>query len=363
MSRWFLSLSVFSPLAQVFFATGIQRIDNSLSKFTALNTMKTKLFLLLLMTMSGGCGKENDTLVTPTPAPGKLATFVAPAMTDAAITTYPDSHYVYLNRTVTPIKKLLVFLPGASAKPSFYKLFVETAGDMGYHAVGLMYPNPAGAYNTGACASSTDADCFGKLRQETLDGTDQTPIIDVTPANSILNRLTKLLTYLARTYPDDAWGQYLDAAGKPVWANIVMAGHSQGAGHAGFMTKKYPLARAILLANKDFTGLNQPAAWYSVPNVTGSNANVYGFTHSQDEFADQQAVWKVLTLEAYGAVLNADNTTAYSGSHTLTSNKALASMPNSTLGFHSLVAVDRFTPRNADNSPAFAAVWTYLLKL
>ncbi len=325
--------------------------------------MRMNVNLLLVALLLLGCGKKDDIPATPTPAPGKLMTFVAPAMTDAAIKTYPDSHYVYLNRTITPLKKLLVFLPGASARSANYKLFVETAGNMGYHALGLMYPNPAEAYNTGACGSSSDADCFGKLRQETLDGTDQTPIIDITAANSILNRLTKLLVYLARTYPDDAWGQYLDAAGQPVWANIVMAGHSQGAGHSGFMTRKYPLARAILLANKDFTGTNQPAAWYALPNVTGSNANVYGFTHIQDEFADQQAVWKALKLDAYGAVLNVDNVTDYVGSHTLTSSKAPASIPNSTLGFHSSVAVDRFTPRNADNSPAFAAVWTYLLKL
>lgn len=328
--------------------------------------MKPILIVLLLAATALSCGKSNDTpaTVTPTPTPtGKLSTFVLPATTDAAITTYPDSHYVYLNRDGAKLNKLLVFLPGAGAKPANYKLFVETAGNLGYHALGLIYPNPTDAYNTGACAGSTDLDCFGKLRQETLDGTDTTPIIDVTPANSILNRLTKLLTYLAKTYPNDAWSQYLDAVGKPVWANIVMSGHSQGAGHSGFMSKKYPLARVIMLANKDFTGANQPAAWYSLPNATGSNVNVFGFTHSQDEFADQQTVWKVLKLDTYGAVVNVDNGTNYAGSHTLTSSKSPASLPTSTLGFHSLVAVDKFTPRNADNSLAFAAVWTYLLKL
>ncbi|MBC8153866.1 MAG: hypothetical protein H7Z72_13235 [Bacteroidetes bacterium] len=326
--------------------------------------MKVNLLLFMLLLLSFGCGQKEDTpVVAPIPVPGKLSTFVAPVITDAAITTYPDSHYVYLNRTVTARKKLLVFLPGAAAKPSFYKLFVETAGDLGYHALGLMYPNPAGAYNTEACASSTDANCFGKLRQETLDGTDQTPLIDVNPANSTLNRLAKLLAYLAKTYPSDAWRQYLDASGQPVWTNIVVAGHSQGAGHSGFMTKNYPLARAILLANKNVTGASQPVAWYALPNATGSNANVFGFTHSQDEFADQQIVWKALKLDGYGPVLNVDGRTSYNGSHTLTSNQAPASLPNSTLGFHSSVAVDRFTPRIADDSLIFGPVWTYLLTL
>lgn len=319
--------------------------------------------LFLLLTVALGCREKSNTTVAPSSAPAKLTVFVAPVTTDPSITTYPDSHYVYRNRTVAPLGKLLIFLPGAAARPSLYKLFVETAGNMGYHAVGLMYPNPADAYNTGACASSTDADCFGKLRQETLDGSDQTPLITVNPANSIVNRISKLLTYLAKTYPDDTWSQYLDGSGQPIWANIVMAGHSQGAGHSGFMTKKYPLARAILLASKDFTGTNQPAAWYSLPNATGSNDNVYGFTHSQDEFTDQQAVWNSLKLDAFGSVLNVDNTTTYNGSHTLTSNKAPALLSNSILGFHSSVAVDRFTPRSADNSLTFAPVWTYLLRL
>ena len=324
--------------------------------------MKTNLLFFALFALALGCKKDPNAPDVPVPT-GSLNVFVAPALTDAAITTYPDSHYVYLNRDVAKLNKLVVFLPGAGAKPGNYKLFVETAGNLGYHALGLNYPNPTDAYNTGACAGSTDPDCFGKLRQETLDGTNATPIIDVTPANSILNRLTKLLTYLAKTYPTDAWSQYLDASGKPVWANIVLSGHSQGAGHSGFMSKKYALARVIMLASKDFTGANQPAAWYSLPNATGSNANVFGFTHSQDEFADQQAVWKALKLDSYGAVVNVDNGTTFAGSHTLTSSKAPAYLPNMLLGYHSSVAVDKFTPRNADNSLTFLPVWTYLLKL
>ncbi len=326
--------------------------------------MKSHILFIAFVALVFSCGKKDDTTtpVLPTPT-SSLSVFVSPATTDAAITTYPDSNYVYLNRNVTKLNKLLVFLPGAGAKPANYQLFVQTAGDLGYHAVGLMYPNPADAYNTGACASSTDADCFGKLRAETLTGIDQTPLIDVTPANSILNRLTKLLAYLAKTYPGDGWSQYLDASGKPTWGNIIMAGHSQGAGHAGYMSKQYSLARVIMLANKDFTAANQPAAWYSLPNATGNNANLYGFTHSQDEFTDQQTVWKTLKLDAYGTVLNVDNVTNYAGSHTLTSNKAPASLPTSTLGFHSSVAVDKFTPRNTDGSLTFLPVWIYLLKL
>ncbi len=327
--------------------------------------MKMDALLVTLLVVALSCQKKDDTNLVPTNPglTGTLSTFVAPATTDAAITTYPDSNYVYLNRSVTRLNKLVVFMPGAGAKPANYQLFVKAAGDFGYHAAGLMYPNPTDAYNTGACAGSTDPDCFGKLRAETLTGTDQTPIIDVTPANSILNRLTKLLAYLAKTYPGDGWNQYLDASGKPIWASIIMSGHSQGAGHSGYMSKQYPLARVIMLASKDFTGANQPAAWYSLPNATGSNANVYGFTHSQDEFADQQAVWKVLKLDTYGTVMNVDNATTYAGSHTLTSGKAPAFLPNALLGFHSSVAVDKFTPRNADGSPAFLPVWTYLLKL
>ncbi|MBC8044774.1 MAG: hypothetical protein IAF08_15155 [Rhizobacter sp.] len=304
---------------------------------------------------------------TPTSPPPAAASsfFVSPAATDAAIDTYPDSHYVYLNPDAAAQNKLVVFLPGAGGIPQNYELFVQTAGDMGYHAIGLMYPNPTDVYNIGTsgCQESADADCFYKVRYETLTGADSSTLFVVTPANSILNRLKKLLMYLAAAYPAANWGQYLDATGNPVWTKIIMGGHSQGAGHSVFISKVYPVARVVMLANKDWNTItNQPAPWYALPNASASN-NVYGFTHSQDEFADQQVVWTALQLGGFGGIVNVDTAVpSYANTRTLTSDAVPAFGGANTASYHSSVAVDKFTPKNADGTPAFKPVWQYMLR-
>ncbi len=43
---------------------------------------------------------------------------------------------------------------------------------------------------------------------EILTGENLTNVISVNPSNSILNRLSKLLTYLIINYPTDGWDQY-----------------------------------------------------------------------------------------------------------------------------------------------------------
>src|SRR3989449_235134 len=58
-----------------------------------------------------------------------------------------------------------------------------------------------------------------------VDGTDRSPFVDVTAANSIDNRLTKLLEYLAAQQPEEDWSRYL-AHHKPKWSQIAISGHS-----------------------------------------------------------------------------------------------------------------------------------------
>src|SRR3989442_6311238 len=58
-----------------------------------------------------------------------------------------------------------------------------------------------------------------------VDGIDRSPFVDVTAANSIDNRLTKLLEYLAAQQPEEDWSRYL-AHHKPKWSQIAISAHS-----------------------------------------------------------------------------------------------------------------------------------------
>lgn len=320
--------------------------------------------LVFLVVTISSCNKSENSPTTPNSSlPVLLDSLIVPSSTDININTYNSSHYVYFKRDATPINKLCVFLPASGAKPENYKLFIQKAAKMGYHSVGLTYPNPTGIYNAGTCETSPDADCFYKLRLETLKGNDESSLISVNFSNSIINRITELILTLKNKYPSHNWGQYIQTSGELNWPKIVFAGHSQGAGHSVFITKFYPIAKAIMMANKDFnTATNLPASWYSLPNVQSTN-NVFGFTHGNDEFANQQTVWNSLKLSSLGAVVNIDNTTApYGSTHRLTTNATPAQLGGTVLGAHSSVATDVYTPKDPNNNAVFDKVWEYLLQ-
>jgi hypothetical protein len=73
-------------------------------------------------------------------------------------------------------------------------------------------------------------------------------VVDVDEANSIENRLNKLLVYLKDRYPEEGWAQFLDASGlEPKWSETVIAGSSLGAGEAVMIAQRHDVYRAALL--------------------------------------------------------------------------------------------------------------------
>src|SRR5262245_7988173 len=133
----------------------------------------------------------------------------------------------------TKERSLFVFLPSTAAKPSDYQLIQQEAVDLGYYVVGLAYPNADAVVhicNLKATYYEREA-CNLNMRLETLDGKNDSPDTNVDKWNSIENRLTALLKYLATTYPEEGWQGFVDEGG-PNWSRLVVAGHSQGGGNA-----------------------------------------------------------------------------------------------------------------------------------
>lgn len=118
---------------------------------------------------------------------------VAPQTTDPAIDRALDDHYVWLDTAARSDHKLLVFMPSANALPGQFQLVEQEAARLGYHVIGLMYPNSVNLVM--ACGGASDPNaCFEAARLEILDGIERSPVVDVNETNSIDNRLTKLLT-------------------------------------------------------------------------------------------------------------------------------------------------------------------------
>src|SRR5690606_30886884 len=86
------------------------------------------------------------------------------------------------------------------------------------------------------------------------------PAVNVTPANSVVNRLIKLVGHLTVRFPLADWSQFEDLSGGECvespqyggceldWTKVVALGHSQGAGVALYLGKQFPLARVGMLS-------------------------------------------------------------------------------------------------------------------
>lgn len=294
----------------------------------------------------------------------RQSSFVLPQETDSRIDTDLEAHYVAHNPSVTPRNQLFLFLPGTGAVPRLYQEICNLAADLGYHVVNLNYPNSQ-AVGTLCGGLNADLDCYGKVRLEVIDGIDRTSLVNVNRANSIENRLIRLLLYLHSRRPGDGWGQYLSPDNSLKWTVLVVGGHSQGGGHAGLLGRYHSTSRVIMLAAMDFnTRANALANWIALPATTPNATpadRFFGFAHQRDELINYTILstraWPAYGMNSYGGIVNVDHTPPpYANSHSLNSN---IDIPADY--FHSSIAADPRLVRQPDGAPIYRPVWEYLL--
>jgi hypothetical protein len=287
---------------------------------------------------------------------------IPPTQTDPAIPSPDDPSFVVTPNPGAVARNLLfVMIPGTGATPRSYRLVVEEAARRGYHAIGLAYASKIAVGR--ACEHAINPSCFGDVRLKMITGRGTTDLVDVTPENSIVHRLDALLKYLATTYPNEGWGQYLTPAGDVAWTKLHVGGHSQGSGDAGYMTKLFPLARACFFSfGYDKNTTIAFPAWINLPNVTPAS-NMYAFINTRDEIVNVDyalAEWKVMGMLAFGPPANVDGAAQpYGGSHILTTSLTVAPTWPKVAPYpqHSEPIVDVGTPKNLDGSPVTIPAW------
>ena len=254
---------------------------------------------------------------------------------------------------------LLVWLAGSGAAPTQYLEFTRAAAENRLDTVGLVYPSwpPVNDITT----NDTDPDLPAAIRTERLFGVDATDVIDVDFANSVENRLVKLLEDQAAAFPGERWASYLLPDGSPDWTRIAVAGHSQGAGHAAFLGKLEPLAGVLILAGPgDFVQDFGTAPWLFEPGATPA-ARTAAFTHVEDRnaagfFFNQ----RVLNLNAFGEVQNIDGLSTQQIRGQLLASTA--DFPAGSNG-HGAVVVDDRLARDAGGAPIYRPVWDAMLRV
>ncbi len=272
--------------------------------------------------------------------------------TDPAISA--GAHHIVFPPQTSRNGKLFVFFPGTGATPEFYQTLAQRAAAHGYAGINLSYVNDI-AVNF-ICAfsgpGSDDPNCHEKVRTEILTGSDASPFVAVSPANSIENRLLALLQYLRDADDSVDWSRYL-AGGNIDWAQIAVGGHSQGGGHAAFVGKRYSVDRALLFSS------TEPADWTEEPGVTPAG-RYFGFAHELEQL--QRGIrnsWANLGIE--GPEENIDEGLPSNGSQRFLTARLLCNGSDSDSAYHQCTSSDLFTPRDETGEPTFGPVWDFML--
>lgn len=280
--------------------------------------------------------------------------------TDANISWELSGHQVYYNPLCTSINSALVYLVGSYDSPSSTVKFPALAANNGYHVIVLKYQNDVAAKT--ACSNSLVANCYENFRQEILTGTDVSTEVAVDSTNSIVNRLEKLFLYLDQNYPSENWGQYMKNA-QIDWTKIVVAGHSQGGGHAAYIAKTNLVEKAIFFAspNDYSSAFNRPAPWFSGSWIS-PKSSLFGFNNLQDDvvpFNQQKEVWDSVGFSnTQDTTLVDQQVFPYLNAHYLYTNNDLNAVASDN---HSVMIRDAQVPLSTTGKPVYEDVWRYLL--
>lgn len=286
---------------------------------------------------------------------------VRASQTDPKIPFELVRHQVWINPACEQNGKLLVHLVGTIDIPSSTTFFPALAANRGYRVVSLKYPNDLSAQS--ACRNSEDTDCYENFRREIVEGVDTSSDLEVNRANSIENRLQKLLQYLIAEYPEESWSDFL-VDDEVNWRKLVVSGHSQGGGHAAFIAKDRVVERVIMFASpNDYDAVNgTAAAWTAAPHLTPDSA-YYAFGNRFDDivdFREEYLQWTALGIGMFGDTVNVqEELSPYLQSNMLYTREQKPGLAVN----HSLMITDDQLTLDMNGIPVYEPVWIYLLGL
>ena len=311
------------------------------------NRYKMKILIkLLLVTVLISCGKDEDILLDNSIGEN-VSILVHPRQTDANYSTTDKSHFIVRN-TKNHLNKLMLFIGGSFSSPQDYTFISEHSASIGFDVISISYPNNVPA---ASLASSSNQFAFDNYRDEICFGNQVSNDVEVDILNSINRRIIKLIQYLESTYPEQNWNQYLMPSNNIDWEKIVVAGHSQGAGHACYLGKKRLVERVIMFSgpNDYSTHFNSPANWLSEDGLTELSKQ-YALLHINDEIISYD--FQVLNLKDLGVLslsedplLVDDLSSPYNNKNALSLNIPAFSNHNSTVG----------------GNAKLPNIWTYIL--
>ena len=240
---------------------------------------------------------------------------VDPSAADPATQSDPSTG---INRlyapTGTPRNALAIVLHGTSSVPSAHDAVASSLRADGYHVILLRYSASLGTlYACPDTAATTYPECHRDFRHETTFGAGVADpdgqarnhaTANVSSANSVVNRILKLVDFMALAYPSSGFGQFQQKTGGTCnamnntygaceldWSKVALLGHSQGAGVALYMAKFYSM-RAVGLFSGSYdafvdNGVATAAHWTDEGDFDTPPGSIRTLMHTNDYGADR----------------------------------------------------------------------------
>jgi poly(3-hydroxybutyrate) depolymerase len=290
---------------------------------------------------------------------------VVPSTTDSRITGKNNPQFGFISTNASLPNQLVIFFPGTGGVPASFENFCQNAANLGFHALALTYDNDTSLDNF--CGNDPDPNCYYNVRYEFLTGSNATTKTNITRVNSIEFRLAAFLNYLNTNYPAENWGQYLVAtntfwSNALAWNKFLLAGHSQGAGYAGFAAKLHDVQRVAMFAGGDywFAG-RQPAPWNFLPSATPSE-RWFHFTHYGDSGEFTIPRWEALGQTPFAPIVDVSMAASpFNYSHTFMSTLEPCTNVFGNIDYHGAPINDPPQVRDSNGVPFYATAWTHML--
>ncbi len=239
--------------------------------------------------------------------------------------------------------KLVLMIEGTGASAESMRAIDSLFATMGYHVISIDYKN--NVIST-VCEHSQDSACSYDFRKEIITGAPVSDKTEVDSANSLLNRFRTFLQFLVVKDPDGGWAHYMKK-GKPKWERIIVAGHSQGSGHAAMLGKMFRVNRVLIFSGpQDYlVDMNRPSPWLSDKSATPEK-RYYAFLNLKDPF---NVKYQIANCKKLMAQIHPDTLMVHPG--------------NPIRGDHHILVNNIHTkdPHGSTLFPEFKKVWAYML--
>jgi hypothetical protein len=199
--------------------------------------------------------------------------------------------------TTEPRGQLVIWMMSYNAE-----LF-KRLNSYGLHAI---QPHYANRWFSKICRETpVDEDCRGNVRLEAATGLDFSPALDLTPADGMMRRAYRFVSWLDEQQPKANWDQFLDKQSETLrWERVIMSGSSHGSTTSARFAKYQRVARVVALCGPR----DQYQAWQGLDSATPAE-RYFAFSHVLDGGWTGNHYcrsWQMLGLHQFGPIVDVD---------------------------------------------------------